>query len=284
MIVILPYPEPETHFSRLCNFSFKSLVVLDATGNQCERLGDLSADDELIVMASSRALTASRKGLRCRTNLLLQEPRAIKPLFHRLCSLYSHRFDRIVTHSREIVSRVPNAVFAPHGGAFVPKTSPFQEKSSLVSLIASPKRSTDGHRLRHEIAAWSTGHPCQLTIFGKDYKPLPEKSAGHLPFQFSVVIENSRAEGYFTEKLIDCFLCYCVPIYWGAPDIQEFFDPRGMICCNSKTEIQNRLKNLSHEKFEQYLPFVQQNRLKALEFADFYLNAATSIRQAALKS
>jgi hypothetical protein len=43
------------------------------------------------------------------------------------------------------------------------------------------------------------------------------------------VIENDRAPNYFTEKLIDCFALGTIPIYWGCPNIGDFFDARGII-------------------------------------------------------
>ena len=39
--------------------------------------------------------------------------------------------------------------------------------------------------------------------------------------------------GYFTEKLLDCFLTRTVPVYWGCPDIYEYFDLDGIIHVNN---------------------------------------------------
>jgi glycosyltransferase involved in cell wall biosynthesis len=42
-------------------------------------------------------------------------------------------------------------------------------------------------------------------------------------FKFSLVFENSMAQnGYITEKILDCFLCGVIPIYWGAPNISRW--------------------------------------------------------------
>lgn len=40
-------------------------------------------------------------------------------------------------------------------------------------------------------------------------------------YRFSVCFENMPMKGYVTEKLFDCFYAGTVPIYWGAPDINE---------------------------------------------------------------
>ena len=42
----------------------------------------------------------------------------------------------------------------------------------------------------------------------------------------SICIENSAQENYFTEKIIDCLLAWTMPLYWGCPNIGDFF-PNG---------------------------------------------------------
>jgi alpha(1,3/1,4) fucosyltransferase len=62
------------------------------------------------------------------------------------------------------------------------------------------------------------------------YRPFPswkgevaDKSSVLLLSKFSYCYENSSGlSGYVTEKLIDCMLNGCVPVYWGADDITEF--------------------------------------------------------------
>lgn len=41
-------------------------------------------------------------------------------------------------------------------------------------------------------------------------------------FKYCLCFENVEAEGYITEKIFDCFKAKCVPIYWGAPDIEKY--------------------------------------------------------------
>lgn len=41
-------------------------------------------------------------------------------------------------------------------------------------------------------------------------------------FRFSFCFENCSFPGYVTEKIFDCFLAGCIPIYYGAPDIDKF--------------------------------------------------------------
>lgn len=41
-------------------------------------------------------------------------------------------------------------------------------------------------------------------------------------YTFCVCFENFKLEGYITEKIFDCLYAGCLPLYWGAPDINNF--------------------------------------------------------------
>jgi hypothetical protein len=41
-------------------------------------------------------------------------------------------------------------------------------------------------------------------------------------YKFSLCLENVVYPGYITEKIIDCFVAGVVPVYLGAPDIEDF--------------------------------------------------------------
>ena len=62
---------------------------------------------------------------------------------------------------------------------------------------------------------------------------------------FNIAIENSREKNYFTEKIIDCFRSFTVPIYWGCENISEHFDDRGIIFINDIEEVQSTIENLT---------------------------------------
>ena len=49
------------------------------------------------------------------------------------------------------------------------------------------------------------------------------KSSGLYDYEYTLALENSSQENYFTEKIIDCYLTWTMPIYWGCPNISDFF-------------------------------------------------------------
>jgi hypothetical protein len=46
-----------------------------------------------------------------------------------------------------------------------------------------------------------------------------------LPYRFHLVLENTRAPNYWTEKLADAYLGWSFPVYLGCPNLDEFFSP-----------------------------------------------------------
>jgi len=48
-------------------------------------------------------------------------------------------------------------------------------------------------------------------------------------YKFSICFENLSYEGYVTEKIIDCFNAGVIPIYMGAPDINDFVPENSFI-------------------------------------------------------
>ena len=67
---------------------------------------------------------------------------------------------------------------------------------------------------------------------------------------FSIVIENSRSDYYFSEKLIDCFECGTIPIYWGMPSINKFFDMDGIITFETIDELEDIVRGLTPDMYE----------------------------------
>ncbi|OGC94445.1 MAG: hypothetical protein A2W25_08730 [candidate division Zixibacteria bacterium RBG_16_53_22] len=49
-----------------------------------------------------------------------------------------------------------------------------------------------------------------------------DKIAIMAKFRFALCFENCAFPGYVTEKIFDCLLAGCVPVYFGAPDITDF--------------------------------------------------------------
>jgi hypothetical protein len=101
--------------------------------------------------------------------------------------------------------------------------------------------------------------------------------------QFSLVIENSREINYFSEKLLDCLLSRTVPVYFGCPNIQEYFDTRGwilLLSTNPDDVEQELLQKLGELEETSYAKSpVEDNFKRALKYADFAENVVRALVQ-----
>ena len=53
--------------------------------------------------------------------------------------------------------------------------------------------------------------------------PNTTKWYGLEKYSYSIAIENSYKENYFSEKFTDCILSYTIPIYYGCSNIDKYF-------------------------------------------------------------
>jgi len=149
----------------------------------------------------------------------------------------------------------------PFGSWATPK---LQQKTKLISTICSFKNITTGHELRHKCIKELKKLNYNISLYGSGYNYIQSKNEGLDDYCFSIVIENSKVNGYFTEKILDCFLTGTIPIYWGDPSIGEIFDINGIIILKSLDDI----LNINFELYQKMLPYV----IKNYEIANNYKN------------
>ncbi len=243
------------------------------------KVGDLRPGDHLIVYPKTSTHFRVNWGTQAQISLLMGEPSVIHAKHIRLLRLTHRRFFRILTFSRTLLDRVPNAILFPLGGTWVPDWSTRDiHKSRMCSLIASAKRDTQGHKLRHAVVDHIRQNGPEVDVMGGGYKPFQDKADGLAPYRYSVVIENMREPGYFSEKLVDAVLCNTVPIYWGCPNLSDFFDPAGIIQCQSKAEIVAALDKMSATDFDTRQPALARLRHAVSAYADIETRAADTLR------
>jgi hypothetical protein len=246
-----------------------------------QTLGDLTEDDHLLVPARKAVMLRPKLGTRAKVSVFFMEPRAIHGKYMAWLLVFHRGFHRILTGDAQLLQSLPNAVLFPLGGSWVTDwASVDTTKHRMCSLIASEKAKQTGHKLRHAVVAWVRATGQDVEIMGRGYRPFAEKAEGLAPFRYSIVIENSREPNYFTEKLIDAMLCNTIPIYWGCPNIGEFFDTSGMILCQSLGDIQAAVQRLSPEDFQARQAAAVENRARAAAFATIQERAARTVLEA----
>lgn len=68
---------------------------------------------------------------------------------------------------------------------------------------------------------------------------IDDKHAFLRKYKFNIACENSSHKGYCTEKIVQAFSSDTIPIYWGDPCIEEYFNPKAFINCNKFEKIED---------------------------------------------
>ncbi|MFC3614003.1 hypothetical protein ACFORG_09560 [Lutimaribacter marinistellae] len=241
-------------------------------------VGAMDADDHLIVYPDTSTHFRLRRGTKARISLLMAEPAVIHGKHISLLRFTYRRFCRVLTFHQALVDRLPNAVFLPMGTTWVPEWREVDKtKTRTCSLIASAKRDSEGHKLRHSIVDWVRLNGRPVEVLGRGYTPFEAKADGLAPYRYSVVIENVRERNYFSEKLIDAILCETVPIYWGCPNLADFMPLDGIIECKSRLDIETAIGNMSEADFECRLPALRALQPVADDYARYEERAARAL-------
>lgn len=241
-------------------------------------VADMRATDHLITYPKTKLYFAPRGRRKAQLSLMIVEPDAVHAKHLRLVRLFHRRFFRVLTKNAALLAGIPNGVKFVFGSTFL--SDPVNvdtTKTRNASLIASSKRVWEGHLLRHAVVDRIRAENLPVDVMGRGYRPFADKAEGLAPYRYSVVIENLREPSYFTEKLVDTALCRTVPIYWGAPDIGDYFDTAGMVVCSGVDDIVSALRKASVADYEGRAAAIEENRRRALALYDTNGRAAAVI-------
>lgn len=243
-------------------------------------VSSLTEKDHLITFPRKPVFFLPRYKVKANISLMIVEPDNIHNHYLKLSKYFYWRFYKILTKNKQLLNILNNGSFFYLGSTFLRKIDKIDiQKNNLASLIASSQNKLKGHKLRHKIAKYIKNNELNIAVIGRGYKPFENKEDGLKSFRYSIVIENSSEQDYFTEKLVDACLLETIPIYWGAPNISKYFDIRGFIVCNSSDEIVNALKNLSIKDYNRKIKWIKKNKEIALYHANLTKRAALIIRE-----
>ncbi len=129
------------------------------------------------------------------------------------------------------------------------------EKTTLLSAMTSSKTSLPGHRNRLEFlyALKNEFKDTELDfqILGRGICNFNSKDDVLIPSKYTLAIENTSEPHYFSEKITDAFLCNTMPIYFGAPNIFEYFPKNSLVY----------LEDLDIEKAKGIIKYTIENNL-----------------------
>lgn len=115
-------------------------------------------------------------------------------------------------------------------------------KDRVLSAIISDSTFNDGHKKRFAFVNQLKGHfKERLDWFGRGNIFLENKWDGLANYKYSIAIENSSHQHYWTEKIADCFLALTIPIYYGCTNLNDYF-PEGSFIQIDVNDLEKSIK------------------------------------------
>ena len=90
-----------------------------------------------------------------------------------------------------------------------------------------------------------------------------DKNAFLNKHKFCIAFENASFAGYTTEKIVDAFAAYTLPIYYGDPDVIKDFNEKAFINCNNYSSLEEAIEYIKEidQNDERYLQMMNENPL-----------------------
>ena len=185
----------------------------------------------------------------------------------------AHNYDLILAWNEDVLSNCLNSKRFIFGTCWIDFDNLCLDKKDEISFIMSNKNSASGHQLRHSI--WQTyGHRDRILDFDfRRYKTPPRIDTKNVLFnnaKYHITVENTARTNWITEKVIDCFATKTIPIYYGAPNIGEFFNIDGIIQFNNMDELARMLSRLTPQFYTDRINIIEENYEKSKEYYNIY--------------
>ena len=197
-------------------------------------------------------------------------------------------FSVILTWDDKILNTCTNALFVPIGQTFF---SPDQykkehKKEFKVAHLCGVLLKSYGHEMRHEILVREK----EIKIPTKFYKTIGDrhnvedakigKETVFGDAQYGIAIENFSHQGFFTEKILDCFLIKTIPIYWGCSNIGDFFNKEGIIEFKNVDDLIYKVNALNDPLYNSKIiqDAVEDNYQRSFKYIDYIKTLSNEIK------
>lgn len=186
-------------------------------------------------------------------------------------------FSVILTWNDKLLNTLPHSTYFPFGQTwFKPDQyeKEHEKKFELAHLCGTLLKSY-GHQLRHEILDREKEFKMPTNFYktiGDRHNEDDARIGKETVFgnsMFGVVIENFSHRGYFSEKILDCFLMKTIPIYWGCSNIKDHFDESGLFKFENVDDLIHLTRYLTPEIYELKKEGIENNYQLALNYISY---------------
>jgi len=196
-------------------------------------------------------------------------------------------FHVILTWNDKIINTCDNSTFFPFGQTwFKPEQYEKEhEKTFTLSHLCGVLNKSYGHSMRHEILARKDEFKIPVNFYktiGDRHNEEDARIGKETVFgnsMFGVVIENFSHRGYFSEKILDCFLMKTIPIYWGCSNIYDYFYEPGFLKFENVDDLIHLSNALTPEIYESKKEGIESNYQTALNYINYEQSIITKIEE-----
>lgn len=154
------------------------------------------------------------------------------------------------------------------------------QKSKTCSFMSSSKSFLPGHLDRVEFLRYIANRVRSgIDIFGAGiflagkHVDVIDKESVILPYKYHIAIENGVMDGYFTEKILDAYLCGALPIYHGCPDLERYFPPESFVRIDAtrpEDALRIIVETLNSDRWERSKDAIAEARRRVLDEWNFF--------------
>nr|WP_315145698.1 glycosyltransferase family 10 [uncultured Flavobacterium sp.] len=102
------------------------------------------------------------------------------------------------------------------------------KKENKIVWITSNQRSSAGHNRRMDFLDQIKELPF-VALYGRGIQSIDDKWEVLKNSKYGIAYENFQNDYYWTEKIIDCYLSYTMPLYFGCNNIENYFPNNSFI-------------------------------------------------------
>lgn len=218
------------------------------------------------------------------------EPPEVLDVTDRL--IQNHRFyDLIMTWNERVLAECPNAQFLPEAPcSWLPRGKEensvypqpdVRAKEFAVSFLTSDKTFAPGHQLRVDL--YKVLQPAYGDLKVVKHMSPPrwdDKRTIIEPYQYHIAVENAMHNNWFADKIVDAFIGKAIPLYWGCPNLEDFFNMQGVMRFSTIGELERMLASLTPEHYQSRLEAVEDNYNRALKYVHTWDRIEDAITEA----
>ena len=142
-------------------------------------------------------------------------------------------------------------------------------KDRTISVISSSKTHIEGQRIRLAFAeGLKERFKDKIDFFGRGLNEVEDKWDALAPYKYHIAIENAVQPHYWTEKLSDAYLAMAYPIYYGCPNLKDYF-PEGSYTAIDITDFEGSVeaieRTIAAKKYESAIEKLREARNLCLD-------------------